>query len=59
MIYDFNKRPCTYGQRLKNTLHPVCSAIEKLQIGGSVVEWVTTSEYLLLYVFAFVSRALG
>jgi hypothetical protein len=31
--------------------HPVRSAIHKPQIGRLVVGWVTTSEYLLLYVF--------
>jgi hypothetical protein len=43
----------TYDHRLKKTGHPVRSAIHKLQIGRLVVGWVTTSEYLLLYVFAF------
>jgi hypothetical protein len=41
----------TYDHRLKRTGHPVRSAIHKLQIGRLVVGWVTTSEYLLLYVF--------
>jgi hypothetical protein len=40
----------TYGHRLKRIGHPVRSAIHKLQIGRLVVGWVTTSEYLLLYV---------
>ncbi len=40
----------TYDHRLKKTGHPVCSGILKLQIGRLVVGWVTTSEYLLLYV---------
>ena len=35
--------------------HPVRSAIHKPQIGRLVVGWVTTSEYLLLYVFAFLT----
>ena len=43
----------TYDHRLKRTGHPVRSAIHKLQIGRLVVGWVTTSEYLLLYVFVF------
>src|SRR6266542_3096631 len=43
----------TYDHRLKRIGHPVRSAIHKLQIGRLVVGWVTTSEYLLLYVFAF------
>ena len=33
------------------TGHPVRSAILKHQIGRLVVEWVTISKYLLLYVF--------
>jgi hypothetical protein len=43
----------TYDHRLKRTGHPVRSAIHKLQIGRLVVGWVTTSEYLLLYVLYF------
>jgi hypothetical protein len=46
--------PSTYDHRLEGIGHPVRSAILKLQIGRLVVGWVTTSEYLLLYVFAFV-----
>jgi hypothetical protein len=46
--------PGTYDHRLEKIGHPVRSAILKLQIGRLVVGWVTTSEYLLLYVFAFV-----
>ena len=45
----------TYDHRLRNTGHPVRSAIHKPQIGRLVVGWVTTSEYLLLYVFAFLT----
>ena len=41
----------TYDHRLRKTGHPVRSAIHKPQIGRLVVGWVTTSEYLLLYVF--------
>jgi hypothetical protein len=41
----------TYDHRLRGNGHPVRSAIHKPQIGGLVVGWVTTSEYLLLYVF--------
>ena len=41
----------TYDHRLVRTGHPVRSAILKHQIGRSVVGWVTTSEYPLLYVF--------
>jgi hypothetical protein len=40
----------TYDHRLKRIGHPVRSAIHKLEIGGLVVGWVTTSEYPLLYV---------
>ena len=43
----------TYDHRLKRIGHPVRSAIHKLQIGRLVVGWVTTSEYLLLYVLEF------
>ena len=43
----------TYDHRLERIGHPVRSAIHKLQIGRLVVGWVTTSEYLLLYVFCF------
>ena len=32
---------------------PVRSAVLKHGTGGLVVRWVTTSEYLLLYVFVF------
>jgi hypothetical protein len=32
---------------------PVRSALFKQRTGGLVVRWVTTSEYPLLYVFAF------
>ena len=43
----------TYDHRLMRTGHPVRSAILKHQIGRLVVEWVTISEFLLLYVFLF------
>ncbi|KAH9205944.1 hypothetical protein DL95DRAFT_316565, partial [Leptodontidium sp. 2 PMI_412] len=39
--------------RFKTNGHPVRSAIHKQEIGRLVVGWVTTSEYLLLYVFFF------
>ncbi|CCD45815.1 hypothetical protein BofuT4_P048330.1 [Botrytis cinerea T4] len=39
----------TYDHRLKRIGHPVRSAIHKLQIGGLVVGWVTTSESPLFY----------
>jgi hypothetical protein len=41
----------TYDHRTMNTLLPVRSADIKHCTGGLVVRWVTTSEYLLLYVF--------
>ena len=41
----------TYDHRFKKIGHPVRSAVLKLEIGGLVVGSVTTSEYLLLYVF--------
>ncbi|TVY60755.1 Telomerase reverse transcriptase, partial [Lachnellula suecica] len=41
----------TYDHRLRRIGHPVRSAIHKPQIGRLVVGWVTTSEYLLLYVY--------
>jgi hypothetical protein len=34
---------------------PVRSALFKQRTGGLVVRWVTTSEYPLLYVFAFLA----
>ena len=46
------QRIVTYDHRLRKTGHPVRSAIHKPQIGRLVVGWVTTSESLLLYVFA-------
>jgi hypothetical protein len=44
--------PFTYGHRQQKIGHPVRSAIHKLLIGRLVVGSVTTSESLLLYVFA-------
>jgi hypothetical protein len=59
-MYQNNGFPATYDHRLKGIGHPVRSAIHKLQIGRLVVGWVTTSEYLLLYVFlAFFGSRLG
>ena len=52
-INHFKKLFGTYGHRLKDNQHPVRSAKDKLQIDQLVVGWVTTSEYWLLYVFAF------
>jgi hypothetical protein len=48
----------TYDHRLEKMRDPVRSPISKLQIGRLVVGWVTTSEYLLLYVFWFFFRRL-
>ena len=50
-IGQHTRRIFTYDHRLKKIGHPVRSAIHKLEIGGLVVGWVTTSEYPLLYVF--------
>ena len=54
VVYGEYKNFCfahfTYDHRLVKTGHPVRSAILKHQIGRSVVEWVTISESLLLYV---------
>jgi hypothetical protein len=55
LLYDISPKPqttSTYDHRLERTGHPVRSAIHKLEIGGLVVGWVTTSEYPLLYVSA-------
>jgi hypothetical protein len=49
----------TYDHRLRRIGHPVRSAIHKPQIGRLVVGWVTTSEYLLLYVFDFLFGTLS
>jgi hypothetical protein len=38
---------------------PVRSALFKQRTGGLVVRWVTTSEYPLLYVFAFLLKCFG
>jgi hypothetical protein len=46
-------KPDTYGHRIKRTRVPVRSLTDKLDIGGLVVGWVTTSESPLLYVFVF------
>ena len=54
-MYDLKAEQITYDHRLRRTGHPVRSAIHKPQIGRSVVEWVTISESLLLYVFCFFS----
>ena len=45
----------TYDHRTLKTRLPVRSALFKQRTGGLVVRWVTTSEYLLLYVFGFFS----
>jgi hypothetical protein len=52
-ITQFGSISFTYDHRLRRIGHPVRSAIHKPQIGRLVVGWVTTSEYLLLYVFDF------
>ena len=52
-IFQEKHKAVTYDHRLRKIGHPVRSAIHKPQIGRLVVGWVTTSEYLLLYVFGF------
>jgi hypothetical protein len=47
-------RTATYGHRIKKARVPVRSLTDKLDIGGLVVGWVTTSESPLLYVFIFI-----
>ena len=42
----------TYDHRTQNIRHPVRSALDKLGTAGLVVGSVTTSESLVLYVFA-------
>ncbi len=53
VIISINDISFTYDHRHQKTGHPVRSAIHKLVIGRLVVGSVTTSESLLLYVFAF------
>ena len=48
----FRPTPSTYGQRPRNTGHPVRSAIHKPLFGQLVMSWVTRRESCLLYVFA-------
>jgi uncharacterized membrane protein HdeD (DUF308 family) len=43
----------TYDHRNLDLAHPVRSGVLNQVTGGLVVRWVTTSEYPLLYVFAF------
>ena len=52
LIYFNSSISSTYGHRQQKTAHPVRSAKHKLLIGRLVVGSVTTSESLLLYVFA-------
>ena len=52
--YSFNvKFSSTYDHRILKIELPVCSAVLKQDTGELVVRWVTTGEYPLLYVFAF------
>ncbi|KAF2635636.1 hypothetical protein P280DRAFT_411302, partial [Massarina eburnea CBS 473.64] len=55
-IFHLFDETFTYDHRTMNTELPVRSAVLKHRTGGLVVRWVTTSEYLLLYVFAFFLR---
>jgi hypothetical protein len=50
---DILRKFSTYDHRTLKTRLPVRSALFKQRTGGLVVRWVTTSEYPLLYVFAF------
>lgn len=43
----------TYGHRTQKARDPVRSPIYKLRTGRVVVRWVTTCEFLLLYVCLF------
>ena len=51
--------PNTYDHRTMKPELPVRSAVLKHGTGGLVVRWVTTSEYPLLYVFAFLFDLCG
>jgi hypothetical protein len=51
--------PSTYDHRLRGTGHPVRSGVLKPLIGRLVVEPVTISEYLLLYVFYVFDRGIN
>ncbi|KAF2641165.1 hypothetical protein P280DRAFT_398147, partial [Massarina eburnea CBS 473.64] len=51
-IYYYFSKNITYDHRIMSTELPVRSAVLKHDTGGLVVRWVTTGEYLLLYVFA-------
>ncbi|KAF2636387.1 hypothetical protein P280DRAFT_409808, partial [Massarina eburnea CBS 473.64] len=50
--YTLKAKTITYDHRIMSTELPVRSAVLKHDTGGLVVRWVTTGEYLLLYVFA-------
>jgi hypothetical protein len=51
-IYQKSHYHITYGHRYRKIRDPVRSPIVKPVIAGLVVGSVTTSEYLVLYVFA-------
>ncbi|KAF2628426.1 hypothetical protein BU25DRAFT_467015 [Macroventuria anomochaeta] len=53
MIHFVKRTSFIYDHRTLKTRLPVRSALFKQCTGGLVVRWVTTSEYPLLYVFAF------
>ena len=55
IIYFVIIKMVTYNHRILKTRLPVRSAIYKQDTGKSVLRWVTTGEYLLLYVFIFFS----
>jgi hypothetical protein len=46
--------PSTYDHRSEKAAGPVRSPVHKLRTGRLVIEWVTISESLLLYVFYFI-----
>jgi hypothetical protein len=50
-MYQNAATSSTYDHRILKAMLPVRSAIFKQDTGGSVVRWVTTGEYPLLYVF--------
>jgi hypothetical protein len=52
-IFSIINVSSTYDHRTLKTGLPVRSALLKQRTGGLVVRWVTTSEYPLLYVFAY------
>jgi hypothetical protein len=56
LYFRFLRLSSTYDHRTLKTRLPVRSALFKQRTGGLVVRWVTTSEYPLLYVFAYIKQ---